>query len=222
MLQVRAGRHPGKVPGVSFLTIYPAETPVAALILAHGAGAGQQSPFMVHAGRTLAGRGITTATFDFPYMKARRSVPDRAPVLEQAWREAIAEGHRTFGGLRLFVGGKSMGGRMASHVASQGAETIAGLVFFGYPLHPPGKPQQRRDAHLSAIAEPMLFVQGTRDPFGTAAEIRDLLPRLQRATLHEVSGGDHSLKVLARDRGSSKDPLDDAYAAAAEWMMRHG
>jgi predicted alpha/beta-hydrolase family hydrolase len=178
------------------LKVYSTEMPIAALVLAHGAGAGQMSQFMVEASRGLAGRGVTTATFDFPYITARRKVPDRAPVLEGAWREAIDAARKRFGALPLFIGGKSMGGRLASHVASQGGEwTPGGLVFLGYPLHPPGKPEQRRDAHLPAIAEPMLFVQGTRDAFGTAAEIQALLPRLRRATLHEIAGGDHSFKV---------------------------
>jgi uncharacterized protein len=178
------------------LKVYPSEHALAGLVLAHGAGAGQTSQFMVQAARGLASRGVTTATFDFPYMEAGRKVPDRAPILEEAWRKAIAEMRTRIDDLPLFIGGKSMGGRIASQVASQGsAAPLHGLVFLGYPLHPPGKPEQRRDAHLPAIKEPMLFVQGTRDAFGTAAEIQALLPRLQRATLREINGGDHSFKV---------------------------
>jgi predicted alpha/beta-hydrolase family hydrolase len=178
------------------LKVYPSEQAVAGLVLAHGAGAGQTSQFMVQAARGLASRGVMTATFDFPYMAAGRKVPDRAPILEEAWRTAIAEMRSRFDDLPLFIGGKSMGGRIASHVASQASVgRLHGLVFLGYPLHPPGKPEQRRDAHLPAIKEPMLFVQGSRDAFGTAAEIQALLSGLQRATLHEISGGDHSFKV---------------------------
>jgi predicted alpha/beta-hydrolase family hydrolase len=202
-----------------FLSAEPAR---AAFLFGHGAGAGQASPFIVRVARSLAGRGIAVATFDFPYMIAGRRVPDRPPVLEAAWREAIDDARRRLEGLPLFIGGKSMGGRIASHVAAGGnAGTLAGLVFFGYPLHPPGKPAERRDAHLPGITEPMLFVQGSRDALGTAAEIRELLPRLQRASLHEVHGGDHSLKVPARDRAGAADPLEEAIAAAADWMMRH-
>jgi uncharacterized protein len=176
--------------------VYPSEHALAGLVLAHGAGAGQTSQFMVQAAGGLASRGVTTATFDSPYMEAGRKVPDRAPILEEAWRNAIAEMRTRIDDLPLFIGGKSMGGRIASQVASQGsAAPLHGLVFLGYPLHPPGKPEQRRDAHLPAIKEPMLFVQGTRDAFGTAAEIQALLPRLQHATLHEINGGDHSFKV---------------------------
>ena len=173
---------------------------------------------MVRTAEGLAARGIATATFDFPYMAARRSVPDRPPVLEQAWRDAIAQARSELGGLPLFIGGKSMGGRIASQVAAQGVEGVAGLVFLGYPLHPPGKPEQRRDAHLPAIREPMLFVQGTRDPFGTADEIRALLPKLQHATLHEVAGGDHSFKVSGRGAPKPDAVLDGILDVVREWM----
>jgi len=195
------------------LTVYPSDRAHAGLILAHGAGGGQQSRFMVEAGRALAGRGITTATFDFPYMTQGRSVPDKAPVLEASWRTAIetAREHTSFDGLPLFIGGKSMGGRMASHVASQGVKDVRGLIFLGYPLHPPGRADQRRDAHLPAITEPMLFVQGTRDQFGTADEIRALLPRLNsRTRLYEVADGDHSFKVRVKTAGRSQQAVIDA------------
>jgi predicted alpha/beta-hydrolase family hydrolase len=178
------------------LKVYPSERPFGALVLAHGAGAGQTSSFMVRVATGLAHRGLSTATFDFAYMAGGRKVPDRTPVLESTWREAIATARQQFKGLSLFIGGKSMGGRIASHIASQGGATpLAGLIFLGYPLHPPGRPDQRRDAHLAGITEPMLFVQGSRDAFGTAGEIRQLLRTLPHATLEEVEGGDHSFKV---------------------------
>ena len=180
------------------VTVYSSARSTAALLLAHGAGAGQSSPFMTRVARGLVERGVSAATFDFPYMAARRKVPDKAAVLEECWRSAISAARSELPGVPLFIGGKSMGGRIASQVAAAEHEPIAGLVFLGYPLHPPGRPDQRRDAHLPAIAEPMLFVQGSRDAFGTAQEIRDLLPRLQRAELFEVTGGDHSFKVPAR------------------------
>ena len=190
------------------LSVYASDRAVAALVLAHGAGGGQQSRFMVEAATAFAARGITVATFDFPYMAQGRSVPDKGPVLEARWREAIDEArrHAAFAGLPLFIGGKSMGGRIASQVAAQHVGGIAGLVYLGYPLHPPGKPEQRRDRHLPDIVEPMLFVQGTRDQFGTADEIRALLPRLNpRATLFEVLDGDHSFKVRVSVAGKRPD-----------------
>lgn len=199
------------------LTIYAAETPWAALVLAHGAGAGQQSPFMVNVSKGLAARGLTTATFDFAYMAEGRKSPDRAPVCERRWRDAIDEARAALPGLPLFIGGKSFGGRMASHVASQGdAGLLGGVVFLGYPLHPPGRPDQRRDAHLPAIAEPLLFVQGSRDTFGTADEIRTLMPTLQRATLHEVAEGDHGFKAPKR-AGSPDAIMAGVMDAVAAW-----
>jgi uncharacterized protein len=203
------------------LSVYPTETPFAGLVLAHGAGAGQKSTFMVAAARGLAARGIVTATFDFPYIAMGRKVPDKGPVLEAAWREAIdrARADDAFGRRPLFIGGKSMGGRIASQVAASITPSVAGLVFLGYPLHPPGKPQQRRDAHLPAITQPMLFVQGTADAFGTAEEIRSLLPRLNGGcVLHEVASGDHSFKVPARTGRSQSDVMKDVLEAVAAFV----
>jgi hypothetical protein len=202
------------------LKVYRSESPVAGVVLAHGAGAGQNSPFMVRTAQGLSARGIVSATFDFPYMAARRSVPDKAPVLEQAWRDAIDRARVEMSGLPLFIGGKSMGGRISSQVAAQGVDGVAGLVFLGYPLHPPGKPDQRRDAHLPAIQAPMLFVQGTRDAFGTAREIRDLLPELQHATVHEVTGGDHSFKVSGRGAAKPDAVLDAILDVVRDWIAR--
>ena len=198
--------------------MYPAGKAFAALIVAHGAGAGQTSPFLVRGATALAERGITAATFDFPYMAAGRSAPDRAPVLETAWRAAIDAARSRVGSLPLFIGGKSMGGRIASHVASQGGSgPLAGLVFFGYPLHPPGKPDQRRDAHLPAIVEPMLFIQGSKDPFGTGDEIRALVASLKHATLHEIAGGDHSFKVPG-GKAKQEPAFLEVIDTAAAWM----
>jgi predicted alpha/beta-hydrolase family hydrolase len=206
---------------VSALKLYPAASARAAIVLAHGAGAGQTSAFMVNAAQGLASRGVTAVTFDFPYMTARRRIPDPAAVLEQHWRQMIEAAREGDPGLPLFIGGKSMGGRIASHVAAHGtAGALAGLVFFGYPLHPPGNAHRRRDAHLPSIGDPMLFIQGTRDAFGTAAEIQELLPRLQRATLHEVPGGDHSLKVPARAPHTFAAVFEQALDIAANWMLK--
>jgi predicted alpha/beta-hydrolase family hydrolase len=202
---------------MSSLTIYAATDPVAAVVLAHGAGAGQKSTWMVKAARALADRGITCATFDFPYITAGRKVPDKAPVLEAHWRAVLDEASRAFGALPLFIGGKSMGGRIASHIAAEGADGVRGLVFFGYPLHPPGQPGKRRDAHLPRIAQPMLFIQGSADTFGNEAEMQGLMPTLQHATLEVVAGGDHSLKV----KGGAKAveaAFDSAIDTAAAWM----
>jgi uncharacterized protein len=192
----------------------------AVLVLGHGAGAGQRHPFMVRIVRELDARDVHAVTFDFPYMAAGRKVPDKAPVLEAAFRKQIelVRQDTALADRPLFIGGKSMGGRMASHVAAQGVPGLCGLVFLGYPLHPPGKPQQRRDAHLPSIKEPMLFVQGERDEFGTAREIGELLPSLPHATLHVVPGGDHSLKVPARGTLSQDDVFRTVGDTIAAWI----
>lgn len=205
---------------MSELTTYPAKAPLAALVLAHGAGAGQKSAWMVKAAQALATQGITCATFDFPYITAGRKVPDRAPVLEAHWREVVDEARKKFGKLPLFIGGKSMGGRIASHIAAQGLDGVNGLIFFGYPLHPPGRPEQRRDAHLPQIKEPMLFIQGSRDTFGNEEEMKALTPALQRAELHVIAGGDHSFKVPGGVK-VQQPAFDEAIARAVAWMRGH-
>lgn len=178
------------------------------VILGHGAGAGQLHPFMRLFASGLAARGFDVMTFNFLYMDQGRHVPDPKAKLEACYAAVIeaAQKHKKLKGNRLAIGGKSMGGRIASQVAA-GTETektvsqpvaggIAALVFLGYPLHPPGRPDKLRDAHLPEIKAPMLFIQGERDAFGTAEELRAIIKqhRLQ-ATLHVIEGGDHSLKV---------------------------
>jgi uncharacterized protein len=174
------------------------------IILAHGAGAGQRHPFIAGVARQLAKAGVDTWTFNFPYMEQKRRVPDRAPVLEDCFRRAIAFAQESAGPPDvLFIGGKSMGGRIATHLAAQ-ADEMAGVFALGYPLHPPGKPEQLRTAHLGAIRVPVLIVQGERDAFGTPAELREAIGAMKaRVTLEVVEGGDHSLAI----RGRSADQL---------------
>jgi len=187
---------------------------VLRLILAHGAGAGRTHPFMVACARGLTARGIDVITFDFPYMQQRRSVPDKAPVLEQCFREVIDDARRSDPGGTIFIGGKSMGGRIATHLAAQGVEGVAGVVALGYPLHPPGKPGQLRDAHLPDIRLPVLIVQGERDTFGTPDELKPVLARMTAdVVLHVVPRADHS---LARGRGPQN--YDDVLDVIGSWM----
>ena len=198
------------------------------LVLAHGAGAGQRHPFMVKMARALAGRGIEVATFDFPYMEQKRKAPDKAPVLEDAFRRAIAEACRLVPAAHaLFIGGKSMGGRIATHLAAARADTtepadlkgrplqdvdpIRGVIALGYPLHPPGKPEQLRTAHLPSIDIPVLIVQGERDAFGTPEELRPVIRTLKApVTLQVIDGGDHSLAVR---RATDYDGIANTIAA---------
>jgi predicted alpha/beta-hydrolase family hydrolase len=198
---------------------YPASDPSApALVLAHGAGAGHDHPWMRRVAAGLAARGVHVVTFDFPYMEAGRKLPDRGTVLEQAFESVWETVSRAARG-PVFAGGKSMGARIASQVAARErfAPKPAGLVFFGYPLHPPGKPAQRRDRHLPQIERPLLFLHGTRDPFGAADELRALVDDLPRARLEIVEGGDHSLSVPKRQDPAGQ-ALDRAIDVAARWM----
>jgi predicted alpha/beta-hydrolase family hydrolase len=202
---------------------YPADSRNL-LVLAHGAGAGERHPFMTAMGRGLAERGIDVVTFEFPYMREKRRVPDKAPVLEAAFRDAVAEALDRRGGspqqTHLFIGGKSMGGRMATHLAAQGLEALRGVVALGYPLHPPGKPEQLRVAHLPSIRVPVLIVQGERDAFGTPAELRPVVDTIPSAvTLHVVAGGDHSLAVPKSAGVSQKEIYANVLDAIAAWIQ---
>jgi predicted alpha/beta-hydrolase family hydrolase len=194
----------------------------AALILAHGAGAGQQSPFMVQFAGAIAALGIDTITFNFSYIEQKRRLPDKRPILEACYRAVIAAARTSVAsaGRSLVIGGKSMGGRIATHVAaSDPACSAAGLVLLGYPLHPPGRPTERRDAHLPAVGRPMLVVQGSRDAFGTPQELTPVLSSLKApATLHVVNGGDHSFKVSRG--GDQASVYADAQRTIAEWILR--
>jgi predicted alpha/beta-hydrolase family hydrolase len=174
--------------------IDPPEADVV-LVLAHGAGSGMRTPFMTGFAEAAGRLGVATLRFEFPYMRAGRRAPDRAPVLVSAWLEAFAEGVSGARGRPVLAGGKSMGGRMASMAAAEGMPA-AGLVFLGYPLHPPGRPEKIRDAHLDAVPCPMLFLQGSRDTFARPDLLAGVIARLgARATLVEIAGGDHSFRV---------------------------
>ncbi len=189
------------------------------IVLGHGAGANQLHPFMRLFAAGLAARGFDAMTFNFIYMEQGRRVPDPKAKLEDCYRAVIkaAQQNRKLRGNRLVVGGKSMGGRIASQVAAENADEIAALVFLGYPLHPPGNPEKLRDAHLKDIRAPMLFIQGSRDAFGTEAELRAVIKKLHlSATLYAIDGGDHSLKIPK----SAGIPQDQIYEAALDEISR--
>jgi uncharacterized protein len=183
-------------------------------ILGHGAGADQCSDFMTRFATGLAAREINVVTFNFLYTEQGRRVPDANKALEACFRAVIeAVRHRKIGRGTLVIGGKSMGGRIASQVAAASAPGVEGLVFLGYPLHPPGRADQLRAKHLPDIRVPMLFVQGSRDAFGSPAELRPVIKELKApAGLYVVEGGDHSFKVLKRagvtEEGVYKAVLD--------------
>ena len=206
--------------------IYPSaarERVGVTLLLGHGAGADQTSGFMVSFAEAFAARGIDAATFNFLYTEQGRRAPDRNDKLEQCYRAVIdaVRAHPKLQGNSLVIGGKSMGGRIASQVAAKGVEGLAGLVFFGYPLHPPGKPDQLRAEHLSRINAPMLFVQGSRDAFGTPEELRPVIEQLGgAATLRVIGGGDHSFKVPKSSGLSPEDVFSGIQDTVSSWL-RH-
>jgi hypothetical protein len=177
---------------------------------------------MVATAKGLAARGIDVMTFDFPYMHAKRGAPDKPPVLEHCFRAAIDVG-RSVGELahhRLFIGGKSMGGRMATHLAAQGVDGLDGVVALGYPLHPPGQPQKLRVAHLPAVRVPVLIVQGERDTFGSPDELAQHVKAMKaKVTLHPIAGADHSLSVRGK-RGP--EIFEQVLTVVAEWMLNPG
>src|SRR4051794_24154347 len=151
----------------------------AMITLGHGAGSPMTSPLLGGFCDALAGRGIGSHRFNFPYTAAGRRAPDRAPVLIEAFRHAHARAEQLAGGLPLFAGGRSMGGRIASMAVAEGMPA-AGLLFLAYPLHPPGRPDRIRDEHLYGIAAPMLFIQGSRDAFAQPHLLEAVLARLGR------------------------------------------
>lgn len=199
----------------------PATRTETTLILGHGAGASQSSEFMLSFAEGLAGRGTDVVTFNFPYMEAGRRLPDRSETLEACFRDVIAaaRARADLAAGRLVIGGKSLGGRMASHVAAAGLDGLAALVFLGYPLHPPGKPERPRTAHLGRIRQPMLFVQGSRDAFGTPEELAPVLAPLGPiARLHVVEGGDHSLAVPKRSGRSPSEVFVRVQDEIIAWL----
>ena len=205
-------------------TAYPAAREYSAgvtLILGHGAGAGQTSDFIVSFAGGLAARGIDVVTFDFLYREQGRRIPDPNDKLEACYSAVIEAVRQRMEPDRdaLTIGGKSMGGRIASQVAAGGIGDLAGLVFLGYPLHPPGRPDRLRAKHLSNVKAPMLFVQGSRDAFGTPDELRAIVASIQTpADVYIVESGDHSFKV----RKGAGIGQDDIYRAIqdhiAAWL----
>ncbi|HEY0662142.1 MAG TPA: alpha/beta family hydrolase [Lysobacter sp.] len=192
----------------------------ACYVLAHGAGAGMAHAFMEAAAQGLATRGIATLRYQFPYMERGSKRTDTPRVAHAAVRAAVAEAARLVPGLPLFAGGKSFGGRMTSQAqAGSPMPGVRGLVFLGFPLHPAGKPSDERAAHLSDVAVPMLFLQGTRDDLADLALLRPLVKRLgSRATLQVFEDADHSFHVPARTGRKDTQVLDEVLDAMAAWI----
>ncbi len=198
------------------------------LVLGHGAGANQLSAFMRLFAQGLADRGLDCLTFNFLYSEQGRHSPDPKARLESSYQAVIesALSQKKLKGNKLAIGGKSMGGRIASQVAADDAligtarKDLIGLVFFGYPLHPPGRPDQLRDKHLADVRTRMLFVQGTRDGFGTPEELREVIKRLHLpATLHLIEGGDHSFKVPKSVKVPQVEVYESIMDKTVDWLQ---
>lgn len=191
-----------------------------ALVIGHGAGNDMHNPFLSHVHESLAEAGWLTVKFNFPYKEAGRKAPDRAPLLEATYRavlESVRMGPEGLPPGPLYLGGKSMGGRIASHLVAQG-EAAAGLVFLGYPLHPPRQPDKLRVAHLPEITRPLLFIQGTRDALCDLDLLREVLKTLKApTTLHAIQDGDHSFNVLKRTGRAQQDVWREIVQAVLEW-----
>jgi predicted alpha/beta-hydrolase family hydrolase len=220
---------------VSGLLIEPPDA-FATLVLAHGAGAGMQHPFMQAVADRLGRRGVATLRYQFPYMESKRQAPDKPAVLVGTVRGAVRKARELAGGLPIFAGGKSMGGRMTSTAAAEAGwraepggahdqedveRAVHGIVFFGFPLHPPGKPSAERAAHLQEVRVPLLFLQGTRDTFASMDLLRPVLTSLgPRAMLHIVETADHGFHVLKTAGKTDEQVLDELADETVSWMRQ--
>jgi predicted alpha/beta-hydrolase family hydrolase len=186
------------------------DDPRAVLVLAHGAGGDSTDPLLRALALDLKAQNLETVRFDFPYRQQGRRAPGSQTQSEDAYRQVADSVRRE--GLPMFLGGKSYGGRIASHIVSDGY-AADGLIFLSYPLHPPGKPERLRDAHLRTITIPMLFCQGTKDPFAQPALLDDVIASLPSAVHHPIEGGDHSLRVRGRSQPDVVAELIEAITA---------
>jgi len=189
------------------------------LVLAHGAGAGMSHPFMENLASELANVGVATLRYQFPYMEQRRRVPDSPALLTATVAAAVRAAVQAAPGLPLLAGGKSMGGRMTSQAAAQHPlDEVRGLVFFGFPLHPPNRPGTKRADHLSKVTAPMLFLQGTRDTLADLKLLRPICTKLgPRATLHVIETADHSFHVLKKSGTSDSEVLQELAETVVSW-----
>ncbi|MGH2752913.1 MAG: alpha/beta hydrolase family protein [Actinomycetota bacterium] len=219
MTRKQKGR-PAKVTtphGDVSITVDGPRSAEALLLLAPGAGSNMHSDFLSFVADGLASEGIRVCRFNFVYSEVGRKAPDRHSVLEETYR-AVADHAREGWAGRVFLGGKSMGGRIGSHVVAEGYD-VDGLVFFGYPLHPPGRPEKLRDEHLYQVKPPMLFIEGSRDPFcplPTLEKVRKKLPGLSEVAV--IDGGDHSFKIRKASGRTTADAWTEVGERAAAWM----
>ncbi|WP_407177429.1 alpha/beta family hydrolase [Bradyrhizobium sp. STM 3562] len=211
----------GKSVCVSALLTRPAE-PRTCFVFAHGAGAGMAHSFMEAVAAGLAARGIAALRYQFPYMEKGSKRPDPPALAQATVRAAVEAAVGACPGLPLIAGGKSFGGRMTSQAQAKSALAgVAGLAFFGFPLHPAGKPSDERAAHLADVHIPMLFLQGTRDKLAELDLLRGVVQGLgARASLHLIEGADHSFHVPARSGRNDAEVMDEVLDVFAEWTRK--
>jgi uncharacterized protein len=208
--------------GVSGILLRPQKAE-SLLVLAHGAGAGMNHPFMQSLATELAAANVATLRFQFLYMEQQRKIPDRPPVLTAAILAAVHAASKAAPDLPLFAGGKSLGGRMTSLAAAErGLDGVRGLIFFGFPLHPPNQPGTKRAEHLREVNLPMLFFQGTRDRLADLALLRPICAELgARVRLDVIDTSDHSFHVLKSSAKTDQDILRDLARTVSTWTQKH-
>jgi predicted alpha/beta-hydrolase family hydrolase len=207
---------------VSALLLLPTRA-ASLVVLAHGAGAGMNHTFMSAIAHQLAEDHVATFRYQFPYMEHRRGVPDKQPLLTATVAAAVATVTQLAPDLPVFAGGKSMGGRMTSLAASeQKLEAVKGLIFFGFPLHPPKRPSIKRAQHLQLVKQPMLFLQGTRDDLADLTLLRPICESLgPQTTLNIIEGADHSFHVLKRSGKTDSQVLAELSSTVKAWTTAH-
>jgi len=209
------------VPGVGDVSalLHRPPSPCFLLVLAHGAGAGMKHPFLESLSGELGAVGIATLRYQFPYMEQRRKVPDSPKILMATVRAAVAKASELFPDLPLIAGGKSLGGRMTSTAAAESPlPNVCGIVFFGFPLHPPNQPGTKRADHLKKVTVPMLFLQGTRDTLDDLSLLRPVCGELgPRATLHVIDTADHSFHVLKKSGRTDEEVLKELAQTTRDW-----
>jgi len=211
---------PPNLPEVSALWLRPAQASWL-LVLAHGAGAGMNHPFLENLAMELAAAGVATLRYQFPYVEQRRRVPDPPQVLTAVVRAAVIKATELAPDLPVLAGGKSMGGRMTSQAAAGAPpefQKVKGLVFFGFPLHPPGRPGTKRAEHLARVALPMLFLQGNRDKLAELNLLRPICANLgSQAALREIEAADHSFHVLKSSGRTDAEVLRELAQSVSTW-----
>lgn len=217
-VKIKVSEKIGEVSGL----LYTTEKPKAAMLFAHGAGAGMNNKFMESVSSKLAEEGIATLRFNFPYMEKGKKVPDTKPVCTETISKAAEKAEKLVPGVPLFAGGKSFGGRMTSTAASEDKiPQVKGIIFFGFPLHPPGKPSNDRAEHLYKVNQPMLFLQGSRDALADLKLLKPVIKKIGKtANLFVVDDADHSFHVPKGNKLKDSEVIDLLCSEVRKWIEK--